>query len=248
MCDPVTLTSLALTAGSVAANSIAQGQVNSARNSAFRAETSRQAGYDAQNKALTDANRAQYDQFGANQQQTANQLGSYFRSAAPAQTDTGAGTANTAAAKTVPGATNDIVTREMDKQAAQAKAYSDQQGSALGTLRSFGDTMGDASRTQGLNSTLIGQINGFKAGSAGVLPFELEQANSKGAGWQLLGDLLGGVSGVVGPAAYAGKLPWLTGAAPLAPTAAAGMPMTAMGGGPLMAPSLTGTSALGALY
>lgn len=225
MCDPLTLTSLALSAGSVAANSMAQGRVNSARDAAMAAERQRQSQFDAQAKALNDASLAKYGTFGADQAAKSQDLGTYFTGAnAPSSAPDAR---SPAAAPTMPATSNDIVTREMGQQAARTQASSNQQGAALGAMRSLGDTLGDASRLQGMNSTLVGQIGNFKSGSAGVLPYELDAANQKGAGWNLLGDLLGGASMVVGPLGRAGKLPFLTGPMPATAGSVYGAPVTA---------------------
>jgi hypothetical protein len=83
------------------------------------------------------------------------------------------------------------VVAEEAKKRGEARAYADQQGNALGDLRSFGDLLGGIGREQARDASEIGQINSFKRGSAEVLPFELEAANGKGKTAQLFGDVLG---------------------------------------------------------
>ena len=43
----------------------------------------------------------------------------------------------------------------------------------------------------------IGEISSARASSANVLSYELDAANSKGAGWGTLGDLLGGAGSIM---------------------------------------------------
>ena len=120
----------------------------------------------------------------------AQSLGDYF--APPAENTE----ANTMAASAMPTATNDIVVREMAKKSGQARDFTNQQGEALASLRAFGDVLGDASRLQGRDASLVGQIGGFKRGSSGVLPLELDEASRKGQGLRTFGDILGGLGGV----------------------------------------------------
>lgn len=81
--------------------------------------------------------------------------------------------------------------REEAKQRGQATAFANQQGQALGKLRAFGDVLGSISRDQARDAGTIGQIGGFKRGSSNIVPLELDQANQAGAGFNMLGDVLG---------------------------------------------------------
>lgn len=245
MCDPITLTSLALTAASTVAHSAAQSRVNAARDAAMRTEQARQAGYDKQALDLNNQTKDQFGNIATDQNKAAEGLGDYFKAAVPQPTSAGA--ANTAAATQMPAASNDVVAREADKQGRLATNYTDQQAGALGNLRSFGDAFGDASRTQGLNAALIGQLGGFKDASSNVLGYELEDANQKGNGMNLLGDILGGAAGVVGPLGAAGKLPFLTGAAkPLSAISGSAGAMTRAG--TVIKPTAFQTGGVGSLY
>src|SRR5699024_7589128 len=60
---------------------------------------------------------------------------------------------------------------------------------------------------QSRDAGLIGQLGGFKQGSSGVLPLELQAAQSEGGGWRMLGDVLGAGSQVGMAAGAAGKGP-----------------------------------------
>jgi hypothetical protein len=119
------------------------------------------------------------------------------------------------------------VVAEQAKQGDKAHAYSEQQGNALGNLRSFGDLLGGIGLQQARDAGYIGQIGGFKKGSAGVLDFELEDANHKGDGKKQLGDILGGL-GQIGISAGLSKN-IAPGAAGTPTTLASAAPRSAVG-------------------
>lgn len=198
MCDPLTI-GLALTAGSTVANTIGANQAASARKDAMAAERYRQQQLDREAQGLNTKAQDRYSGFDQNQQDEAAKLADYFKSA-PESATGAVDTANASAASVMPTATNDIVTREIGKQSDNAKAFTDQQGTALGNLRSFGDLMGGLSRGTARDAGYIGQIGGFKQGSSAVLPYELEAAAQKGAGWRTFGDILGAAGSM-----YTGK-------------------------------------------
>jgi hypothetical protein len=198
MCDPITI-GLALTAGSTVANSIGASQAARARDDALAAEQYRQKQLSDQAAAANTAAQDRYNDFDTKQADSSAKLGDYFKNA-PDSANTAVDTANTSAASVMPTATNDIVTREISKQNSKAKDFTDQQGMALGDLRSFGDVMGTLSRGTARDAGTIGQIASFKQGSSNVLPYELEAANSKGSGWRTLGDILGAAGSM-----YTGK-------------------------------------------
>lgn len=173
------------------------------------AERIRQQGYQRETDAVNATAQNRYTDFGDKQAKTGKKLGDYFAQdngkppAAPADGPTG----------DLPSSASNVITQETSKQLGKAKAYTDNQGAALGQLRAFGDVLGDTSRLQARDAGTIGQIGGFERGSSNVLPFELEAANSKGSGLKMLGDILGGVGSmatgyglshnVAGPAAAA---------------------------------------------
>ena len=188
MCDPLTIACAVLTAGSVAANSIAQSQVAAARNDALNAERIRQQGLDREADAINLRSQDRYQDFGGQQDRRATSLSDYFRQ------HTTAPTTGPQAAPSIPSSStaSNIVTREIANQQQQAADYGNQQAAALGNLRAFGDMLGEISRGQARDASLVGQIGSFKRGSSGVLGMELEQANNAGNGMRLLGDLAGG--------------------------------------------------------
>lgn len=187
MCDPLTIAGVALSGVSYAANAAAQSKVNSARNDAMAAERIRQSGLDKEAAALNLQSQDRYQNFEGQQTDKTQQLADYFTGqqvAEPSPTDAAAPSSN------------NIVVQERAKQAAKAKAFTDKTGSALGTLRSFGDLLGDTSRLQARDAGTIGQLGGFKRGSSNVLGYELDAANSAGNGLKLFGDIAGGLGGI----------------------------------------------------
>lgn len=175
----------------MAANSAANSRVNSARNNALAAERTRQAALDREAAAYNAKDQASYQNFEGQQADKAQKLGDYFTQASTPSAAQPAG----AATETMPDASG-IVVAENAKQLGRAKAYTDQQGRALGQLRSFGDVMGDLARDQARDAGYIGQIGGFKKGSAGIVPYELDAASHAGDGMKMLGDLAGGFGSI----------------------------------------------------
>lgn len=186
MCDPVTLTGLALTAGSTVVNTIAANKAASAREDVLAAERIRQGQLDREADALNVQSQDRYKNAEGQQQAKARDLSEFFTG------PNTAGEANDAAASVMPSDTSDITVREMQKQTDAAQDFTGQQAASLAALRSFGDMLGDNARLQARDASLIGQVGGFKRGSSGVTPLELDAASQKGAGLRFFGDLLGG--------------------------------------------------------
>lgn len=192
MCDPLTIAGLALTAGSTVAGMQAQRQVEGARATALQNEQMRQDTLDREAAALNEASRDRYKNFQGEQQERAKSLGDYL----VGEQAVGQAAPVDAPAETMPTSASNIVTQEQAKQSAKAKAFTDQQGQALGAMRSFGDLLGETSRATARDAGYLNQTLGFKKGWAGVLPYELEAANQKGAGLRMLGDIMGGLGSV----------------------------------------------------
>lgn len=186
-----------MTVGSTVANSIAANQQAKARNNALAAERTRQGALDRENEALNLTSRERYDDFGTQQEERGSKLADYFTENEAATVDAN----QQAATQMLPTSGSDITVREEQKQSGLAKAFTDQQGQALGQLRAFGDLLGGIGRDQARDASSIGQINSFKRGSSGILPLELEAANTKGSGARMFGDILN-----LGGSALAGGL------------------------------------------
>jgi hypothetical protein len=187
MCTPMAIAGAVMTVGSTVANSIAAKKVDKARAEAMQAERIRQGRLDQENEALNLGARERYQDFEGQQDERASQLGDYFT-----ENETAAAEANQQAVDAMlPTSGSNIVVQEAQKQSNLAKAFTDQQGQALGQLRAFGDVLGGIGRQQARDAGSIGQINSFKRASSGIVPLELEAANEKGAGARLFGDILG---------------------------------------------------------
>jgi len=187
MCDPTTIAGLVLTAGSTVANMIGENQRRQAREDALGAERIRQRNLDQENEALNQVSRERYHDFEGQQEERGSKLADYFTENEAAAADAN----EQAVQQMLPTSGSDITVREEAKQSNLAKAFTDQQGRALGQLRAFGDLLGGIGRQQARDASNIGQINAFKRGSSGIVPLELEAANEAGAGARLFGDLLG---------------------------------------------------------
>lgn len=201
MCDPLTIIGGALSVGSAIANSSAANQQAKARDQTLAAERIRQRQYDAEAQGINTRSQDRYEGFEGQREQKAQNLTDFF-TAPPATAD--AGEANATAGSVMPSVSNDIVVREMDRRSGQAREFTDRQGAALGQLRAFGDLLGDTSRLQARDASLVGQIGGFKRGSSNVLPLELEAASQRGSGARMLGDILGGIGGLAMNAGISG--------------------------------------------
>lgn len=197
MCDPITIAGIALTGASTVANSIGQRKVDRARDDALAAERIRQSGLDKEADALNTQSQDRYENFDDQEAARSTQLGDYFQG----QSDT-PDAANAAAA--MPTSTSNVTIQEEAKQRAKASAFTDEQGTRLGDLRAFGDVLGSIGRNQARDAMSIGQIGGFKRGSASILPNELDAANSAGAGARFLGDVLGGAGSIATSAGVSG--------------------------------------------
>lgn len=103
---------------------------------------------------------------------------------------------NSAAPSPLPSSSSAVVNQETDKQRAAAQGYVDQQSGALANMKSFGDLLGGISLLQGRDAAQIGTIGGFKRGSQGIVPLELNQAAKTGDDMRLLGDILAGAGQV----------------------------------------------------
>lgn len=203
------LASLFLLAAGTGANALAQQKANSARQNATQAERIRQMALDREAQALNTQSQDRFQDFGAKQDMKAKTLGDYF-----VKESTGPDP-NASAGSVMPTSTSSIVLGEQGRQMADASAFTGQQGRALGDLRAFGDLLGDTSRLQGRDASLIDQIGGFKKGSASILPYELDAAAQKGGGLRMLGDILG-MAGSIG-SGMGGGIPGLEAAIPGGP-------------------------------
>jgi hypothetical protein len=187
MCDPLTIAGIALTAGSTVANTMAQNKVAKARSQALNAERMRQQGLEREAETLNAASQDRYGPaFDKGRQQTAQQLGDFL-----SNQDITKDTAIGGVAEAPPAdSSSDIMVQESNRQQQNAKAFTKQQGQSRGQLLSFGDYLGDTSRLQGRDASLIGQIGDFMKGSSSIVPYELDAASHKGDSLKAFGDIL----------------------------------------------------------
>lgn len=188
MCDPLTIGGLVLSAASVAANSVASSEVQSARDDSMEAERIRQAGFDREADAVNAHSQGIYKGFEGKQADRAVELGDILGKNQTPQTPS---------TDLLPQSASNVTVAEQGKQTGAAAAYGKQQSGALGNLRAFGDLLGEDSRVQARDAGRIGQIGDFKKGSANVLQLELQQDNQAGQGAATFGDILGGVGGLI---------------------------------------------------
>lgn len=244
MCNPLAIGAV-LTVASVAANQAAASKVDKARNSALEAESARQGRLDREAAAINDQSRQRYQNFEGQQDESAGKLAEFFNS----QPVTGQQAATPAE---LPPTSSNIVTQETENQKGKAKAFTNKQGEALGRLRAFGETLGGISREQARDAGLVAQLGGFKRGSQGVLPYELQAAMGAGDGLRTAADISGGLGALftagglsAAPAAAAAAAPAGTGIA----MGSGNIGLTGMGQlGLRAAPMAGGAVRLGMLY
>jgi len=188
LCDPISLTGLALSGAAAAANGMAASKVSKARGEVMAAERARQGKLDQEAQALNVQSQDRYQGYEGKQDERSKALGEYFQQQRTAPDAPGAMTEGDI---TAPTSASNITVREEAKQRGKAAASTDAQGAALGQLRGFGDMLGETSRLQARDAGLIGQIGGFKKGSSDVTALELDAANGAGNGLKSLGSLLG---------------------------------------------------------
>lgn len=182
----MTLASVALTGLSAGLNQMANAQVNNARNDALAAERIRQQGLDQQADALNLQSQDRFQNFEEKKDERAKGLAEYFTSQET----------QAPVAAAMPASSSNITVAAENKARGEARDRTNQIGTALGELRSFGDLLGDTSRLQARDAGQIGQIGGFKRGSSGILGMELDSANSAGSGLRMAGDIAGGLGRV----------------------------------------------------
>ncbi|MGO3933455.1 hypothetical protein [Rhodopseudomonas pseudopalustris] len=184
----------------------AQDEVNSARLAAVNGERTRQQALDTEAAGINSGALARYAGFDTQMVDRAKKLSDMFRSAV------GGGEVTPGTA--LPASSSDVVNREIGNRQEIARMFGLQQGEARGNLQAFGDLLGTISRGQARDAGAIGQIGGYKKGSAGVQALELDAAGHAGDQNKGLADLLAGLGKVGLTAGLSGTF------APLAPAAA----------------------------
>jgi hypothetical protein len=183
MCDPLSIAGVVLTGASTVANSVAASKQAKARNSALAAERIRQKGLDQEADALNVVGRERFTDFDDKRETKEAELADFFTGQ---QVEADQATMD----MSLPPSSSNVTVSEQGRQLGKARDFTDEQGRRLADLRSFGDVLGGISRDQARDATTVGQIGGFKRGSQGVLPLELEASQSAGSGMRMLGDVL----------------------------------------------------------
>lgn len=192
---------LLFTGGSMVANTIAQNKRDNARASTLSAERIRQKQFDDEAFALNRRSQDSYADAGAKQGEASSNLAEMFKKVEEDRPSVDLPTAPPESGNVVIGNRNAAA---MDK----AQAQTDERATNLAEFRSFGDLFGGLGRGQARDAAQIGTLQGFRRGSQGVLPLELEAANQKGQGLQLFADLMGlGSAMTMGPALGGSAMP-----------------------------------------
>lgn len=236
--DPITLAVLGGGSSLVGSwlNSTAQDRVNEARNAVIQAERGRQAGYDAETGKLNDQSLGRYVNFDTQLEAKKAALAEMFK--------TPVVTPNTPyTSQPLPPVSSDLVAREVANKGDIAKAYVDHQADALANLKSFGDLFSGIGRGQARDAQLVGQVGGFKKGSAGVEQLELDNANRAGNSLKMWADIASGLGKVGLTAGLSGA--FAPAAAATGGTVAGAVGPTSLGGAPLVgaAPNVFATGA-----
>lgn len=182
MCIP--LLPLALMAAGTFAKYLGEKKAERAREQTFNAERDRQ-------KAMTDEQQARFqDSLG----RTQDLLDPAMQQAAQQKRESSLASVIVPAnanGSYMPGSSSApaIVAGAADKVNAEGAASSSQLARALAALGATGDQMQGLNIGIGRDAQQIGQIGGFKAGSAGVLDAEMQAAAQKGAFLRGIGGL-----------------------------------------------------------
>jgi hypothetical protein len=176
--------------GSMGLNALAQGQIDAARNNAIQQELQRQSRWDSQISGLQDKNLAAYGGVPAAMPGRATQVADFYKATGGDLPSSGP------TAGVMPPITNKAVAGQGAQQMNKVALFNGQQNGALANLRSFGDVMGGAARTNAINNGVIAGIGSMKAGSSSILPLELQSANNAGNGLKSFADILGGLGKV----------------------------------------------------
>src|SRR6185312_4205089 len=117
MCDPLIIAGLALEAGSVVANSVANNSDAAARATVLQNEINRNRQLDQQAAAINAKSEQSYQDFIPQQEARSSQLGDYFNSNTASKP-------NVATSGIMPTSTSDIVNQDEQKQLGTVDAYS----------------------------------------------------------------------------------------------------------------------------
>lgn len=204
MCDPVTLTAVALTAAGTAAQASGQAQARNAQQKAVGAESTRQKAISAKSfgseaDTLQGVSRPTQDALQSKAEAT---RGAAYT--APIGGPSPTGGASPYVSPLAP--SNPAIAAEFGRTGGNQQSKSLAEALAKAKLDSYGDTnLMTGLRTQH-NAQDIGFNTAEAQGSNAVLPYELEGAKRHGAGMRALGDALtaaGSIAGMSGGNGFA---------------------------------------------
>lgn len=201
MCTPLALGALALTAVGTVAGAAGQHKAYNAQTDARNAEQLRRQNYQNESQKYFNQNLGQSDLNATNENLATNTASN------TAALNAVNGTADVRApiAENIPGAEGPkVINTELGNRLSQANKFNTQQGAAKGRLDSYGDwTLGNQLNNL-KTSNQIGLQGNFMQGSAGVLPWEMQDASHRGDSLKGLGTILSSLGSVAGLGASMG--------------------------------------------
>lgn len=186
-------------AASIASNAVGASKQDSALASRMRAERQRQKVLDDKAFALNQQSLDRYKDADTSLEAETSGLADMFKSAASAPAPE--------AVMAQPATSSNIVTSATAKAAGETEAASGRRAEQMAGIRGLGDMLGGIGRLQSRDNAQLGMLRGFKQGSQGVLPLELQAAQGRGQGWRTLGDLFGLGAGLSTQSYLAGNNP-----------------------------------------
>ena len=164
------------------ANQQAARRQDRAQADAMSAERMRQARLDDESRGVNQRALERYDDAEGQQERRTSELAEVF-----------GGDANRGAeviSAALPRSSSNITVQNDERERERASEFSGQQGEAMARMRSFADMFGGLGRDTARDASELGMLGGFKRGSQGVLPFELESAAQRGQGLRNAADAM----------------------------------------------------------
>lgn len=204
MCDPITISGIALSGAGVAANAVGAGKVADATSASLAQNLQKQNALDQQAAGVNAHSLGLYSDMQGQQDAKSKDLGDMFLQASAPVASSPANEAPAGSANT-----------QQNESAAKAitQGFNNQQALSGAKVKSFGDVLSNDALAQGRDASQINQINDFKRGDQNVLGLELNQDSHAGDGWDLAGSLASGLGGIgikAGLGGAANKLGGLT--------------------------------------
>ena len=206
MCNPLAIAGAALAGGSMLTNSIAQQEVQAARNKVLQQQAAAQQGYFNNEMGAVQHAQTGFGNAAQNGQQLGQTLGSAFQSNIP----TGQ-TKYQGPDPTLAGANDPTVQRLAQQYQQDTQNYSNGNAANLGRLRGQTQALSDASLNASNDYNNVAMNQGFSRGESSILPYQLQDANNAAGFLPTLGNIfqMGGTAlmgaGTAGGAAGLGS-------------------------------------------